>query len=91
MIARDNLAPFQKMLKRMDTKEYRLKAGFEEFKFMRLYQVLQEYQLYLQAQIDVARKELGDSEDSEVKRLQGIKDDVEICLKALVDNGSWNE
>lgn len=39
----------------------------------------------------MARKELGDGENSEVERLQGIKDDVEVCLKALVDNGSWSE
>ena len=64
---------------------------FLDFSFLPLYRVLENYNSFLDRLIDIARKELGDGENSEVERLLGIKDDVEVCLKALVDNGSWNE
>ena len=64
---------------------------FLDFSFLPLYRVLENYNSFLDRLIDIARKELGDGENSEVERLQGIKEDVEVCLKTLIDNGSWNE
>lgn len=64
---------------------------FLDFSFLPLYRVLENYNSFLDRLIDIARKELGDGENSEVERLQGIKEDVEVCLKALIDNGSWKE
>lgn len=64
---------------------------FLDFSFLPLYRVLKNYNSFLDRLIDIARKELGDGENSEVERLQDIKEDVEVCLKALIDNGSWSE
>ena len=82
MIARDNLAPFQKILKKMDTKEYRLKAGFEELKLMKLHQVLTEYYSYIQTQIGLAQKK---NDKNELERLQNIEKDIVVCYGELIN------
>ena len=82
MIARDNLAPFQKILKKMDTKEYRLKAGFEELKLMKLHQALTEYYSYIRTQIGLAQKK---NNKNELERLQAIQKDIVICYGELID------
>ena len=82
MIARDNLAPFQKILKKMDTKEYRLKAGFEELKLMKLHQVLTEYYSYIQTQIGLAQKK---NDKNELEHLQGIEKDIVTCYGELIN------
>lgn len=82
MIARDNLAPFQKILKKMDTKEYRLKAGFEELKLMKVHQVLEKYYSYIQTQIGLAEKK---NDKNELERLQGIEKDIVTCYGELID------
>ena len=82
MIARDNLAPFQKILKKMDTKEYRLKAGFEELKLMKLHQVLTEYYSYIRTQIGLAQKK---KDKNELERLQDIEKDIITCYGELID------
>ena len=82
MIARDNLAPFQKILKKMDTKEYRLKAGFEELKLMKLHQVLTEYYSYIQTQIGLAQKK---KDKNELEHLQGIEKDIVTCYGELIN------
>ena len=82
MIARDNLAPFQKILKKMDTKEYRLKAGFEELKLMKLHQVLTEYYSYIRTQIGLAQKK---NDKNELERLKDIQKDIVTCYGELID------
>ena len=82
MIARDNLAPFQKILKKMDTKEYRLKAGFEELKLMKVHQVLEKYYSYIQTQIGLAEKK---NDKNELERLQDIQKDIVTCYGELID------
>ena len=82
MIARDNLAPFQKILKKMDTKEYRLKAGFEELKLMKLHQALTEYDSYIQTQIGLAEKK---NDKNELERLQDIEKDIVTCYGELIN------
>ena len=87
MIARDNLAPFQKILKKMDTKEYRLKAGFEELKLMKLHQALTEYYSYIRTQIGLAQKK---NNKNELERLQDIEKDIVTCYGELI-NGKDNK
>ena len=82
MIARDSLAPFQKILKKMDTKEYRLKAGFEELKLMKLHQVLTEYYSYIRTQIGLAQKK---NDKNELERLQDIEKDIVTCYGELIN------
>ena len=82
MIARDNLAPFQKILKKMDTKEYRLKAGFEELKLMKVHQVLEKYYSYIQTQIGLAQKK---NDKNELERLKDIQKDIVTCYGELID------
>ena len=82
MIARDNLAPFQKILKKMDTKEYRLKAGFEELKLMKLHQALTEYYSYIRTQIGLAQKK---NDKNELERLQVIEKDIVTCYGELIN------
>ena len=82
MIARDNLAPFQKILKKMDTKEYRLKAGFEELKLMKFHQALTEYYSYIRTQIGLAQKK---NDKNELERLQNIQKDIVTCYGELID------
>ena len=82
MIARDNLAPFQKILKKMDTKEYRLKAGFEELKLMKLHQALEKYYSYIQTQIGLAEKK---NDKNELERLQVIEKDIVTCYGELIN------
>lgn len=82
MIARDNLAPFQKILKKMDTKEYRLKAGFEELKLMKLHQALTEYYSYIRTQIGLAQKK---NDKNELERLQNIQKDIVTCYGELIN------
>ena len=82
MIARDNLAPFQKILKKMDTKEYRLKAGFEELKLMKLHQALTEYYSYIRTQIGLAQKK---NDKNELERLQDIQKDIVVCYGELIN------
>lgn len=82
MIARDNLAPFQKILKKMDTKEYRLKAGFEELKLMKFHQALTEYYSYIRTQIGLAQKK---NDKNELERLQNIQKDIVVCYGELID------
>ena len=82
MIARDNLAPFQKILKKMDTKEYRLKAGFEELKLMKFHQALTEYYSYIRTQIGLAQKK---NDKNELERLQAIQKDIVTCYGELID------
>ena len=82
MIARDNLAPFQKILKKMDTKEYRLKAGFEELKLMKLHQALTKYYSYIQTQIGLAEKK---NDKNELERLQDIEKDIVTCYGELIN------
>ena len=82
MIARDNLSPFQKILKKMDTKEYRLKAGFEELKLMKLHQALTEYYSYIQTQIGLAQKK---NDKNELERLQDIQKDIVVCYGELIN------
>ena len=82
MIARDNLAPFQKILKKMDTKEYRLKAGFEELKLKKLHQALTEYHSYIQTQIGLAQKK---NDKNELERLQDIEKDIVTCYGELIN------
>lgn len=87
MIARDNLAPFQKILKKMDTKEYRLKAGFEELKLMKVHQVLEKYYSYIQTQIGLAEKK---NDKNELERLQDIEKDIVACYGDLIDGKDGN-
>lgn len=82
MIARDNLAPFQKILKKMDTKEYRLKAGFEELKLMKFHQALTEYYSYIRTQIGLAQKK---NDKNELERLQNIQKDIVVCYGELIN------
>ena len=82
MIARDNLAPFLKILKKMDTKEYRLKAGFEELKLMKLHQALTEYYSYIRTQIGLAQKK---NDKNELERLQDIQKDIVVCYGELIN------
>ena len=82
MIARDNLAPFQKILKKMDTKEYRLKAGFEELKLMKLHQALIEYYSYIRTQIGLAQKK---NDKNELERLRVIQKDIVTCYGELIN------
>ena len=82
MIVRDNLAPFQKILKKMDTKEYRLKAGFEELKLMKLHQALEKYYSYIQTQIGLAEKK---NDKNELERLQVIEKDIVTCYGELIN------
>ena len=82
MIARDNLAPFQKILKKMDTKEYRLKAGFEELKLMKVHQALTEYYSYIRTQIGLAQKK---KDKNELERLKDIQKDIVTCYGELID------
>ena len=82
MIARDNLAPFQKILKKMDTKEYRLKAGFEELKLMKLHQALTEYYSYIRTQIGLAQKK---KDKNEIERLKDIQKDIVTCYGELIN------
>ena len=82
MIARDNLAPFQKILKKMDTKEYRLKAGFEELKLMKFHQALTEYYSYIRTQIGLAQKK---NDKNELERLQNIQKDIVTCYGELIN------
>ena len=82
MIARDRLAPFQRILKKMDTKEYRLKAGFEELKLMKLHQALTEYYSYIQTQIGLAEKK---NDKNELERLQDIEKDIVACYGELIN------
>ena len=82
MIARDRLAPFQRILKKMDTKEYRLKAGFEELKLMKLHQALTEYYSYIQTQIGLAEKK---NDKNELERLQDIEKDIVTCYGELIN------
>ena len=82
IIARDRLAPFQKILKKMDTKEYRLKAGFEELKLMKLHQVLTEYYSYIQTQIGLAQKK---NDKNELEHLQDIEKDIVTCYGELIN------
>ena len=82
MIARDNLAPFQKILKKMDTKEYRLKAGFEELKLMKFHQALTEYYSYIRTQIGLAQKK---KDKNELERLEAIQKDIVTCYGELID------
>ena len=82
MIARDNLAPFQKILKKMDTKEYRLKAGFEELKLMKFHQALTEYYSYIRTQIGLAQKK---NDKNELERLKEIQKDIVTCYGELIN------
>ena len=82
MIARDNLAPFQKILKKMDTKEYRLKAGFEELKLMKFHQALTEYYSYIRTQIGLAQKK---NDKNELERLKNIQKDIVTCYGELIN------
>ena len=82
MIARDSLAPFQRILKKMDTKEYRLKAGFEELKLMKLHQALTKYYSYIQTQIGLAEKK---NDKNELERLQDIEKDIVTCYGELIN------
>ena len=82
MIARDNLAPFQKILKKMDTKEYRLKAGFEELKLMKFHQALTEYYSYIRTQIGLAQKK---NDKNELERLRVIQKDIVTCYGELIN------
>ena len=82
MIARDNLEPFQKILKKMDTKEYRLKAGFEELKLMKFHQALTEYYSYIRTQIGLAQKK---KDKNELERLEAIQKDIVTCYGELID------
>ncbi len=82
MIARDNLAPFQKILKKMDTKEYRLKAGFEELKLMKFHQALTEYYSYIRTQIGLAQKK---KDKNEIERLKDIQKDIVTCYGELIN------
>ena len=82
MIDRDNLAPFQKILKKMDTKEYRLKAGFEELKLMKFHQALTEYYSYIRTQIGLAQKK---NDKNELERLQNIQKDIVVCYGELIN------
>ena len=82
MIARDNLAPFQKILKKMDTKEYRLKAGFEELKLMKFHQALTEYYSYIRTQIGLAQKK---NDKNELERLKVIQKDIVTCYGELIN------
>ena len=82
MIVRDNLAPFQKILKKMDTKEYRLKAGFEELKLMKFHQALEKYYSYIQTQIGLAEKK---NDKNELERLQVIEKDIVTCYGELIN------
>ena len=66
----------------MDTKEYRLKAGFEELKLMKLHQALTEYYSYIQTQIGLAQKK---SDKNELEHLQDIEKDIVTCYGEIIN------
>ena len=64
-----------------------------------LVNLLAGFSLYLDAEVDFYdmqaseenREPLKSVFRNEFEKLSSMKSDVEVCLKALVDNGSWNK
>lgn len=70
----------------MTVKDDTVKHAFDVFTFIPLYEVLKEYQIHVS---NLIKEE--EAKDLNVDRLKDIKEDIRICLFALIENGRWTK
>lgn len=70
----------------MTVKDNIIKHAFDEFTFMHLTEVLENYQAHVN---NLIKKE--EAKDLNVDRLKDIKEDIRVCLLALIENGRWTK
>lgn len=70
----------------MTMKDNIVKHAFDEFTFMHLTEVLENYQAHVN---NLIRAE--EAKNLNVDRLKDIKEDIRICLFALIENGRWTK
>lgn len=70
----------------MTVKDNIVKCAFDEFTFMHLTEVLENYQAHVN---NLIKKE--EAKDLNVDRLKDIKEDIRVCLLALIENGRWTK
>ena len=63
-----------------------IKCAFDDFTFIHLYEVLEKYQKHVSNLIKEA-----EAKDLNVDRLKDIKEDIRVCLLALIENGRWTK
>ena len=63
-----------------------IKCAFDFFTFIPLYEVLEKYQKHVS---NLIKEE--EAKDLNVDRLKDIKEDIRICLLALIENGRWTK
>lgn len=63
-----------------------IKCAFDDFTFMHLYEVLEKYQKHVN---NLIKEE--EAKDLNVDRLKDIKEDIRVCLLALIENGKWTK
>ena len=70
----------------MTVKDNIVKRAFDEFTFMHLTEVLENYQAHVN---NLIKKE--EAKNLNVDRLKDIKEDIRVCLLALIENGRWTK
>ena len=70
----------------MTVKDNIVKRAFDEFTFIPLTEVLENYQAHVN---NLIKKE--EAKDLNVDRLKDIKEDIRVCLLALIENGRWTK
>lgn len=70
----------------MTVKDNIIKHALNEFTFIPLYEVLEKYQIHVS---NLIRAE--EAKNLNVDRLKDIKEDIRICLFALIENGRWTK
>ena len=63
-----------------------IKCAFDFFTFIHLYEVLEKYQKH----VSNLKKE-EEAKGLNVDRLKDIKEDIRVCLLALIENGRWTK
>ena len=63
-----------------------IKCAFDDFTILHLYEVLEKYQKHVNNLIKEEK-----AKDLNVDRLKDIKEDIRVCLLALIENGRWTK
>ena len=70
----------------MTNEDNTIKCAFDFFTFIPLYEVLEKYQKHVS---NLIKEE--EAKNLNVDRLKDIKEDIRICLFALIENGRWTK
>ena len=71
---------------KMTNQDNTIKYAFDDFTFIPLYEVLEKYQKHVS---NLIKKE--EAKNLNVDRLKDIKEDIRICLFALIENERWTK